>query len=146
MDDIERGEASSRSRMQANLEENPTVDETPGISPISSSFLNELRGDNTTTVYSYYSEWSTNYTTSNLPGPGRNLGNFYSWLGASLERRLAKRAEKAAVKKYEQVAPVLQSDWGIYDKFLSDDPKEHEKACEIVLFCAEYVCSKPSAS
>ncbi|KLO14308.1 hypothetical protein SCHPADRAFT_939611 [Schizopora paradoxa] len=128
-------DAGSRPRAQEIPDDSPTVDDIPGITRISSSFLDELWEDNSTNVYT--SSWSSNYTMSNLPGPGRNLGNFYSWVGASLERRLTKRAEQAAVKKYGNVASVLKSDWGIYDKFMSDDVKEHEKACEIVLICAE---------
>lgn len=84
--------------------------------------MNELRRDEsdiTTTddasvmTYSYQSTWSTNYTMSNLPGPGRNLGNLLLKAGAALERRLvlwriinraALKAEKEAARKAQEEA------------------------------------------
>ncbi|KLO10282.1 hypothetical protein SCHPADRAFT_525468 [Schizopora paradoxa] len=39
---------------------------------------------------SIWSEWSSNYTMSDLPGPGRILGNLYSSAGAALERSVAR--------------------------------------------------------
>ncbi|KLO10522.1 hypothetical protein SCHPADRAFT_516001 [Schizopora paradoxa] len=119
----------------------PTYDDTPGdedadvVMPLSSLFLDELREDDTTTVYSYYSTWSTNYTMSNLVGPGRLLGNFYSRAGRSLEKRLRRVVNRAAIKEYKDAVGVLQSA-NFYATFDSDDPNEHEKACKALLTCA----------
>ncbi|KLO14303.1 hypothetical protein SCHPADRAFT_317913 [Schizopora paradoxa] len=103
---------------------------------MSSLFLGELWGDNTSAIYSYNSTWSSNYTASNLPGPGRNLGNFYSWAGSFLDRRLRKRAERAFIKEYEDAVDGLHSRQGIYVIFSGDKPREVEKICEIALICA----------
>ncbi|KLO10281.1 hypothetical protein SCHPADRAFT_892443 [Schizopora paradoxa] len=48
---------------------------------------------------SIYSEWSSNYTMSDLPGPGRILGNLYSTAGAALERSLARGVAWLAQRK-----------------------------------------------
>ncbi|KLO03872.1 hypothetical protein SCHPADRAFT_897482, partial [Schizopora paradoxa] len=71
---------------------NDTTDDEDAdvVFPLSNSFLDELRNDDATTVYTYFSTVSTNYTMSNLPGPGRLLGNFYSRAGRTLERRLGR--------------------------------------------------------
>ncbi len=47
----------------------------------------EVQDDDAATTYSYFSTWSSNYTASNLPGPGRILGNLYDWAGSTLWRR-----------------------------------------------------------
>ncbi|KLO14307.1 hypothetical protein SCHPADRAFT_966073 [Schizopora paradoxa] len=104
----------------------------------SSTYLDDdNRDDDATTIYSYCSTWSSNYTRSNLTGPGRNLGNLYSWMGSRLEQRLAKRVERSEARKYEEAVTVLRSKWRWIDvMFWSRDPKEHEKACTILLRCA----------
>ncbi|KLO10513.1 hypothetical protein SCHPADRAFT_515176 [Schizopora paradoxa] len=125
----------------------PTHNESPGdedadvVFHLSSSFLDELREDDTTTAYTYFSTVSTNYTMSNLPGPGRLIGNFYSRAGRTLERRLGRIVNRAAIKEYEQAVVVLRLSsipWNgpIYRMFRSEDPKEHKKVCEILLMCA----------
>ncbi|KLO10519.1 hypothetical protein SCHPADRAFT_906835 [Schizopora paradoxa] len=126
--------------------EQPTDSDTPAdegadvVSPLLSSFLDELRNDDTTTVYSYFSTVSTNYTMSNLPGPGRLLGNFYSRAGRALEKRLGRIVNRAAIKEYEDAVDILlQRSWNgsIHDMFDDDDPSENERACEILLVCAK---------
>ncbi|KLO10502.1 hypothetical protein SCHPADRAFT_514982 [Schizopora paradoxa] len=112
-------------------------DDPPEDPQFTSSFLDKLRRDDASAIsYSYYSTVSTNYTMSNLPGTGRNLGNFYSWAGAALERRLGQLAERADAKKREEAVSALQSKRGLYRMFWGDDPREHGKACKMLLICA----------
>ncbi|KLO14313.1 hypothetical protein SCHPADRAFT_318173 [Schizopora paradoxa] len=99
--------------------------------------LDELRRDDMT--YSYASTWSSNYTVSNRPGPGRLLGNMYSRAGTSLERRLGKFINRGAMRKYEMAVAVLNEFGYFYDVFESKAIKEHEKACTILLICASDV-------
>ncbi|KLO18479.1 hypothetical protein SCHPADRAFT_936155 [Schizopora paradoxa] len=82
----------------------PTSKSSSDSLPSSTSILNKLRDDDVT--YSYWSKWSSNYTVSNLVGVGRVLGNLYSKLGSSLERRLGNYAIRAYSRK--QQALVLQ--------------------------------------
>lgn len=104
----------------------------------STSFLDELREDDTTTVYSYFSTVSTNYTISNLPGPGRLLGNLFSRAGSALEKRLGKLINRATLKAYAEAVAVLQELWRIECMFESEDELENEMACEVLLICAKY--------
>ena len=50
---------------------------------------------------------TTNATADNLPGPGRNLGNLYSFLGQPLERHINKIAWKLAPKPTVEPDPPL---------------------------------------
>ncbi|KLO08242.1 hypothetical protein SCHPADRAFT_615212 [Schizopora paradoxa] len=124
---------------------NDTTDDEDAdvVFPLSSSFLDELREDDTTTVYTYHSTWSTNYTMSNLPGPGRLLGNFYSRAGRTLERRLGRIVNRAAINEYEDAVEVLQRQQlgleSIESMFWLGGPEEHERACQVLLICARYV-------
>ncbi|KLO08247.1 hypothetical protein SCHPADRAFT_982380 [Schizopora paradoxa] len=101
-----------------------------------------------TSIITNYSTITTNYTTSNLPGPGRNLGNLYSWAGSHLERRLVKRSVRASIKlqkkceeagradlkmRSEEALTALQSTWIIRDMSMSNNESEHDRACEILL-------------
>ncbi len=43
--------------------------------------------DDASTIYSYFSTWSSNYTMSDLPGPGRLLGNLMSSAGSTFISR-----------------------------------------------------------
>lgn len=57
---------------------------------------------------------STNSTVSNLPGPGRVLGNLYSFAGQHLERRLGNVAQKAGFGPeavYEKICALHREDW-----------------------------------
>ncbi|KLO14305.1 hypothetical protein SCHPADRAFT_317931 [Schizopora paradoxa] len=128
MDDKARSEVKT----QADANEVTYVDITPNPPLVSSE------KDDASSISSSLSSmtWSTNYTVSNLPGPGRNLGNLYSWAGTSLERRLGKLAERAAVKKYDEAVAMLQSERRIAAMFWSLDPKKYAKACGIILTCA----------
>jgi len=66
----------------------------PSSSHLTAHTVNVFRQDDATTIWSYRSEWSTNYTKSNLPGPGRTLGNLYALLAKPLERQIEKRVSK----------------------------------------------------
>ncbi|KLO08254.1 hypothetical protein SCHPADRAFT_615665 [Schizopora paradoxa] len=105
-----------------------------------------------TTLYSNNSTITTNYTISNLAGPGRNLGNLYSWAGSHLERSVAKHLERKSIKnqkiledaeradkkkkRSEEALAALESTWMIRDMLRSNNEREREKACEILLMCA----------
>ncbi|KLO10495.1 hypothetical protein SCHPADRAFT_999519 [Schizopora paradoxa] len=128
------GETGSNAKMRSSFDETPTLDNTLDV-PLRSTLLLELRDDDTATVYTYYSTISTNYTMSNLPGPGRLLGNFYSRAGRTLEKHLGRVVHRAAIKEYEQAVDVLKSD-GTHRMLLGDEPKEHERACDVLLICA----------
>lgn len=66
--------------------------------------------DDISSIFSY----STNSTASNLPGPGRVLGNFYSSTGKRLERTLGDLAHKAGFGPeaiYQQISTLYREDW-----------------------------------
>ena len=52
--------------------------------------------------------YSTNYTMSNLVGPGRVLGNLYSSLGRRLERSIGVSAHKAGYGPSATYDAILQ--------------------------------------
>ena len=52
--------------------------------------------------------YSTNYTMSNLVGPGRVLGNLYSSLGRRLERYIGASAHKAGYGPSATYDAILQ--------------------------------------
>lgn len=57
---------------------------------------------------------STNSTASNLVGPGRVLGNFYSVTGRRLERALGGIAHRAGFGPeaiYERISTLYLEDW-----------------------------------
>ncbi|KLO10507.1 hypothetical protein SCHPADRAFT_892292 [Schizopora paradoxa] len=108
----------------------PSVNEKQDIPLSSLSFLDELQRDDIT--YSYASSWSSNYTMSNLVGAGRIIGNIYSRAGSSLERGLKSFAYRAGIGRYVKLAK-----YGLYEMFKSKDPRDHKKACEILLSSAK---------
>ncbi|KLO18461.1 hypothetical protein SCHPADRAFT_955046 [Schizopora paradoxa] len=112
MDDSEaRASANTRIAYRETLR----VDDAPDTHFMSSSVLEEFQRDDIT--YSYASTWSSNFTMSNLVGPGRILGKWYS---------------KAGIGSYAKLVK------GALDRmFQSENPKKHEKACEIMLTCAK---------
>lgn len=101
-----------------------------------SSWLEDLQENDSTTIYSYYSTWSSNYTMSNLEGPGRLLGNLYSRAGSILERRLGKLAYRAGSSKIAKADSIL-----LDGMELSKDRVKMEKACNILMRGARYVYS-----
>lgn len=57
---------------------------------------------------------STNDTRSNLPGPGRVLGNFYSYAGRNIERAAGIIAHKAGFGPeavYSKILDLYQTKW-----------------------------------
>ncbi|KLO14306.1 hypothetical protein SCHPADRAFT_318072 [Schizopora paradoxa] len=115
--------------------EAPGVD-NPNEVPVMPSFVDELWGEDTTTAYSSSSAWSSKCTASNLPARSRNFGDLYSWVGSLFERRHQKRAERTFIKDYEEAVDGVNSQQGIYGVFSSDDPREIDKICGVVLICA----------
>ncbi|KLO05794.1 hypothetical protein SCHPADRAFT_712388 [Schizopora paradoxa] len=137
MDNSKPSQTCLKARVQIAHDDSPgDGDASDNISPLLSSFLDELREGDATTIYSYFSTWSTNYTMSNLPGPGRLLGNLYSKAGVSLEKRLASLVSRAARREYEDAVEMLHSD-GAPTMLNSNDRQEQEKACEMLLICAQ---------
>ncbi|KLO10499.1 hypothetical protein SCHPADRAFT_906820 [Schizopora paradoxa] len=137
MIDDDRNETNSSSSNPAAGGEKSGIDSHTTHSQSSSSFLKELCEDSVSSItYSYASTWSSNYTMSNLAGPGRILGNFYSRAGSALERRIAKWANRSASKEYEK-AVAAQEGYDFTVMFFCEDPKEHERACEMLLVCAK---------
>ncbi len=110
----------------------------------SSSLLDAIfyEQDDSTSIntYSYYSTRSSNYTMSNLPGPGRLLGNLYSSAGSFLERRLGKLAYRASLKSLAKAKTDL--DYSNLRAMLeANGMAQKEKACNIFLGYARYVTS-----
>ncbi|KLO06009.1 hypothetical protein SCHPADRAFT_895822 [Schizopora paradoxa] len=143
MNDTPQDVTSTSTKTQPALVERlPAADDTSNVPLNSTSFLDELRNDETTTGYTYFSTWSTNYTMSNLPGPGRLLGNVYSKAGKALEKRIGRLVNRTAAKEYAQAVDLLLqpeslASPSIGEMFASKDPGEHEKACTILLTCAK---------
>ncbi|KLO11017.1 hypothetical protein SCHPADRAFT_942415 [Schizopora paradoxa] len=132
-----RNEENPPSSQQPAHTDTPILDIPSDVSSVSSSFLDEDQGGDTRTVssYTYYSTWSSNFTRSNLEGPGRLLGNLYSRAGRVLEKNYYRLKNREVIKAYEDTVAVLRSG-GIHGMIGSDDQQEHEKACEILLTCA----------
>lgn len=150
--------ASGANPSTSSQDAQPTHEGTTGVNDVSgssmfspSSVLEELLrddpepeiDDDRTTIYSYYSTVSTNYTMSNLEGPGRLLGNLYSKAGSLLERRLAQRAQqrahRSALEAYSRALALLQERGTIGSQITSTDWRKNEKGCEALLICAQYV-------
>lgn len=64
--------------------------------------------ESATSNYSYYSTVSSNYTMSNLPGPGRHLGNLFSTVGSAFERQLGLRAYIFGFGSYANASKILK--------------------------------------
>lgn len=111
---------------------------------LSSSFFDELRRDDTSALtYSYRSTMSSNQTMSNLVGPGRLVGRFYSWAGSSLERRLGRIALRTGIGSYAKAVIMMrkENEAAISDSLLNMDEQSAKAFCEAVLVCAQYVSS-----
>ncbi|KLO14312.1 hypothetical protein SCHPADRAFT_318333 [Schizopora paradoxa] len=135
MDHDGRRKTCLSARVQGAPGEMLSAEGTRRMPPMSSLFLKELREDDATTVYTYNSTWSTNYTTSNLPGPGRLLGNLFSRAGSSLEKHFGRVASRRSAKEDKEAVEMIRCS-GLYNMFMREDPKDHERACEALLICA----------
>lgn len=123
-------------------EEAVDVEDASNASLLSSSILDELRRDNRSAwTYSYHSAWSSNYTMSNLPGPGRLLGMLYSRAGSSLEHQLGKFALRMGIGSYPKAVIMLRKESGkaVSAMLWNSDEQVVEKFCEALLVCAQYV-------
>lgn len=133
--------SSAGLRLERRLKKMQTA-ESDRNRPMVASLVNDFQQDQTTTIYSYTSAFSTNYTTSNLPGPGRIIGNLYSWAGSAFERRLGKIVNRSALKAYSEAKSlILKSGAGpgsIPNMMRSDDVASTEFACDVLLRCARY--------
>jgi len=133
---------ASSSNAQAALEDTSnSVDSGSNDSnlpntPLQTSSLsndNFLQDDSTSIFsYSYHSTWSSNYTMSNLVGPGRLLGNLFSSTGSSLERQLGKLAYRTGLGGYAKAEKDLALE-SMYSMVRSEDMVQKEKACSILL-------------
>ncbi len=107
---------------------------------------NYEQNDSTSTyTYTYYSTWSSNYTMSNLVGPGRLLGKLFSNAGSSLERRLGKLAYRARLGSHAKAETDL-SYYNMSPMLHGEDMILKEKACNILLGHARYATSLSSHS
>lgn len=75
---------------------------------------------------------------SNLPGPGRLLGNFYSWAGLPLERQLGKLAYRTGLGSFAKAEAILRRSSAVYDIIKDGDMTKAGKACDILLRFAMY--------
>ncbi|KLO08133.1 hypothetical protein SCHPADRAFT_621500 [Schizopora paradoxa] len=90
------------------------------------------------------SSYSTNFTRSNLPGPGRNLGQLYEFLGSRLEMRASKVAEKRfnrgpdnyfkEISASRKKGKYKYSDEDEYSSLLGQ--KDLVKACQVLVVYA----------
>ncbi|KLO10294.1 hypothetical protein SCHPADRAFT_525645 [Schizopora paradoxa] len=89
----------------------------------------------TASVYSYFSTWSTNYTMSNLPGPGRILGNLFSAAGSTLERNFGRFVMKSRMKAYRRAVKALTKlpFWRVGEM----TPGERQETCKLLLYYAQ---------
>ncbi|KLO06949.1 hypothetical protein SCHPADRAFT_909921 [Schizopora paradoxa] len=112
---------------------------SPYTSSVSPLLPREVQWLSQSEEYSYASTWSTNYTVSNLTGPGRIIGNALSSAGSSLERQLGTMAYRAGLGRYARAETSLQrtgpSSLFIYE---DTDEKSRERVCKTLL---EYASS-----
>ncbi len=152
MSDGDSDSLTSSSNAQVELERTPDIVNSDLSRPNSPqpdpSFLDDdfHEQDDSTSIYtySYNSTWSSNYTMSNLEGPGRLLGNLLSRAGSSLERRLGKIAKKRADRRaFLQSLARAEADLSLHNLFPmileSEDMINKERACNILLGYARYV-------
>ena len=101
------------------------------------NFLGTFVNDMQSTKWSFRSEWSSNYTASNLPGPGRNLGNLYSRAGRLLENSLGRLAYSAGIGKSVKAQKTLRmvEDWSVR----TTPENERREICKALIDCARCV-------
>ncbi len=147
---LRRGEARIHQRSRGSLDGPPVLTRSP-IYPtlgVRRPLLddNYEQNDSTSTyTYTYYSTWSSNYTMSNLVGPGRLLGKLFSNAGSSLERRLGKLAYRARLGSHAKAETDL-SYYNMSPMLHGEDMILKEKACNILLGHARYATSLSSHS
>ncbi len=92
----------------------------------------------------------SNATAPNLPGPGRNVGRLFDWLGARLERILSNRKLKlgydpdAVAQDIRQLCRHSERSLVERHKFpelgLTNIEKKHlKKLCKKLIACARFV-------
>lgn len=69
------------------------------------------------------------------------MSRIYSLAGSSLEQGLGKFAYRARLGSYAKAVATLLERRRITDMIRSEDMRENEKACKILLICAGYVGS-----
>jgi len=101
--------------------------------PVGSDFLDSLvhHASAASTIWTFRSEWSSNYTASNLPGPSRNLENRYSLAGKSLEHRLGRLAYNTGEGNHAMAEKTLRSIE--FREFISLREKEREDICKTLV-------------
>ena len=86
-------------------------------------------------VWSFHSEWSSNYTTSNLAGPGRILGNLYSLAAKPLERNLRKLAYYSGTGRHAEADRYLRE--SPYARMELHSEKRRMELCKTLLGYAQ---------
>lgn len=92
------------------LESFSSTDNLNRTRPLGHRAIYGAPGDDNVSFFSH----STSSTVSNLAGPGRVLGNFYSFTGKRLERTLGNIAHKAGFGPeaiYHKIRILYLEDW-----------------------------------
>lgn len=144
-----RGDANPPTPPSQSEQDAAFDDATRNRRPLRPSSFKHDDHDNPSIIYSYFSTWSTNYTMSNLPGPGRILGNLFSKAGSSLERGLGKLAQNSLGKNCTEVENRIRVLGYILSQNLNPKSthwqaeKEKEIVCRAFLSYARYVQFPP---
>lgn len=130
----------SRSNPSSSSESTSTVIDILSPRPSASSWPEDIEDEDATTVYSYFSTWSSNYTSSNLVGPGRLLGNLYSRAESFLEQQLRKLVNGEELRANAMAVSLLLTPGvapgTLYDMMWSGNAEKMEMACDALLRCA----------
>lgn len=102
--------SNSPAPLELNVHKNEPYEPTQ-----TSSWIDEFLADDDSTIYTYFSTESSNYTMSNLPGPGRLLGNLFSSAGSTLERSLKKLACRTGLGSFAKARKVLNRESPAWD-------------------------------
>lgn len=124
----------------SNVSSSVLEDEVPSLGwpprPLGTSQV-ERDDSNQSAAYSYTSEWSSNYTMSNLPGPGRILGNLLSLAGSSLERNLGRIVYRSHARRVAKAKKTLLTLFVYSNDEVNEQRKE--AICRILLAYARSV-------
>ncbi len=129
--------SSSGPNTWATLQQTPSNSSQPRSTLLDDDFLQ----DESKTIYSYFSTWSTNYHHIEPPGPGRVVGSLLSTAGSSLERGLGKLVYRAGLGTFLKAETDLSDDSLLIRGRMGQEM--NEKSCDILLSYARYRPSVP---